>query len=119
MVDQHTRLPSRVAIAINSVYYPGVLECLINHLAHGGEAYVVMHCADHSGHTWGDEGNVVVTPTTTSFYTTTNGNGYTHPTFPYAYYSEFEHRGVWFRAINRISVGCCHTMGLYRLATSG
>ena len=78
-----------------------------------------MHCADHNGHTWGDEANVTVTPAFTTLSTAEDGTGYTHESWPYANYSSFSHHGLWFTAIHRVLVGCCHVMGLYRVSLAG
>lgn len=113
LVDGHFQLPNKYAISINSVYYDGVLECLARHIHQGGVAYVVCHCCNHSGVTWGDEAEARVEGEMTTLTTGESGTGYRHRSLPYADYAEFQHRGVWFRAINRVLVGCCHTMGLY------
>lgn len=60
LVNADTVFDTRVVVAVNSIYYPGVFAAVRRHVGSGGEAYVIVHCADHSGHTWGDEAYVSV-----------------------------------------------------------
>lgn len=91
MVDADTVFHTRVVVAINSIYYPGVFAAVRRHLESGGVAYVVLHCADHSGHTWGDEASVTVAGDVTMMSTEEDGTGYQHGTWAYSAYSSFNH----------------------------
>lgn len=119
LVNADTVFDTRVVVAVNSIYYPGVFAAVRRHVGSGGEAYVIVHCADHSGHTWGDEAYVSVCNGQTTLTPTESGEGYCHASWPYSEYACFVREGLWFHAIHRVAVGCCHTVGLYRVSMTG
>lgn len=71
-------------MSVDSIYYAGVQEAIQKHLLRGGKAYVIMHTADHSGHTWGDEAYVTVGEKITTLDTGSAGQTYIHESMPYA-----------------------------------
>lgn len=75
--DADTKFVTHAVLSVNSIYYPGVIPAIKNHLRRGGRAYVVMHCCDHSGSTFGNEAQVTVEGDRTTLVPR-GVNGYSH-----------------------------------------